>query len=251
MPIPGPETSFLTVWSSKAYRQPSIATRCANPQDSEHHLSMYLQEHASSSGAWDGGLPFHPARHRPTNKAYQRRSAVTRSGLPQDHISYHGTFNVSLQGLEEEKHEENGAELTVQQRSPMRPVSLTHVTLQISNTIQLHEQLHQLPLVAGRNTFNVESGNRKRQPPFPSIVPRYHLIRTPLRDTSRIPHVIGRYTGHHPAGRRKRKPQGYLTSDKRDTRVSTMASPLPPRHATEYFPHRQQQPHRSSLVWWV
>lgn len=150
-----------------------------------------------------------------------------------------------------EKHEENGAELTVQQRSPMRPVSLTHVTLQISNTIQLHEQLHQLPLVADRNTFNVESGNRKRQPLFPSIVPRYHLIRTPLRDPSRIPHVIGRYTGHHPAGRRKRKPQGYLTSDKRDTRVPTMASPLPPRHATEYFPHRQQEPHRSSLDWWV
>lgn len=138
---------------------------------------MYLQEHASSSGAWDGGLPFHPARHRPTNKAYQRRSAVTRSGLPQDHISYHGTFNFSIQGLEEEKHDENGAELTVQQRSPMRPVSLTHVTLQISNTIQLHEQLHQLPLVADRNTFNV------RQPKTAAPFPKHRTKVSPHQNT--------------------------------------------------------------------
>lgn len=111
--------SFASVCSSKAYRQSDIATRCAIPQDpgprrnSSRCISQSMP--VSVRLEMEG---FHPilfgiAQQARPSKAYHRRSVVTRSGLPQDHISHHD-MTPSMSLSKDSKKRNTGTERTVQ-----------------------------------------------------------------------------------------------------------------------------------------
>lgn len=197
----------------------------------QNTISRCIQEHTRGSGTWDGA--FHPILFDITQWPRNTSGAALSHDLASHKIMIPTmTPSMSLfKDSKHRKHQENGTEPTVQQRPPTRPVSLTHVTLQISNTIQQTSNFtsyHWRPMEThSTSSPATENGSSSSQASYDW----YHLIRTPLLDTLRIPHAISRFTGHHPAGRRKRKPQGCLTNDKRETQVPTMASPLPSRYA--------------------
>lgn len=197
---------------------------------------------------------FHPilfgiAQQARPSKAYHGRSVVTRSGLPQDHISHHD-MTPSMSLSKDSKKRNTSTERTVQTGPAVRNGCDTSSARRHSRSPTTSSRPANSPATTGWPMETEPTSSPATEKGSSYSQASYHAIRTPLRDTSRIPHVISSFTRHHPAGREEEKNSRVITTDNRYTQVPRVASPLlqnTPRNTSRMPYVHDQQPHRSSL----